>query len=68
MAPTLPMSKLYFIRDMIHSQSLTTFQMADAAECSEKTISRHFLISTDVGLLTLTFTLFSLRVLRVHGV
>ena len=37
MAPNVPISKLYFIRDMIQSQSLTTSQMADAAECSEKT-------------------------------
>lgn len=38
MAPRLPASKLHFIRDMIQSQSLTTSQMADAAECSERTI------------------------------
>lgn len=37
-APNLPMSKLYFIRDMIQSQSLATSQMAEAAECSEKKI------------------------------
>jgi hypothetical protein len=30
MAPRLPLSKLYLIRDMIESQSLTTSQMADA--------------------------------------
>lgn len=38
MAPRLPPSKLQFIHDMIQSQSLTTSQMADTAECSERTI------------------------------
>jgi transposase len=38
MAPRLSPSKLRFIHDMIHGQSLTTYQMADAAECSEQTI------------------------------
>ena len=38
MAPRLPPSKLRFISDMIESQSLTISQMADAAECSERTI------------------------------
>ena len=38
MAPRLPLSKLHFIRDMIQSQSLTTSQMAEEAECSERTI------------------------------
>lgn len=38
MAPRLSPSKLRFIHDMIESKSLTTPQMADAAECSERTI------------------------------
>lgn len=38
MAPRLPTSKLQFIRDMIESQMLTTSQMAEEAECSERTI------------------------------
>lgn len=38
MAPRLPLSKLYLIRDMIESQSLTTSQMAEEAECSKLTI------------------------------
>ena len=38
MAPRLPHSKLQFIRDIIQSQSLTTSQFADVAECSEHTI------------------------------
>ena len=38
MAPRLPLSKLELISDMIQSQSLTTSQMADAAECSEHSI------------------------------
>jgi hypothetical protein len=42
-APNLPMSTLCFIRDMIQSDSLTTSQMADAAECSEKTIKKGFI-------------------------
>ena len=39
MAPRLPPSKLYLIRDMIESQSLTTSQMAEEAECSKLTIT-----------------------------
>lgn len=38
MAPRLSPSKLQFIHDMMKSQSLTTTQMADAAECSDRTI------------------------------
>ena len=38
MAPRLPSSKLYLISDMIESQSLTTSQMAEEAECSKLTI------------------------------
>ncbi|CEO58410.1 Putative TPR domain protein [Penicillium brasilianum] len=38
MAPRLPHSKLCFIRDMIQSQSLTTSEIAEQAECSERTI------------------------------
>jgi hypothetical protein len=38
MAPRLPPSKLEMIRDMIHSGSLTISQMAEAAECSERSI------------------------------
>lgn len=38
MAPRLPPPALDFIRDMIKSGSLTTSQMAEAAECSERTI------------------------------
>jgi len=38
MAPRLPLSKLEMIRDMIHSGSLTTSEMAQAAECSERSI------------------------------
>ena len=38
MAPRLPSSKLYLINDMIESQSLTTSQMAEEAECSKLTI------------------------------
>jgi hypothetical protein len=36
MAPRLPPSKLHLIHDMIQSESLTTSQMTDAAECSER--------------------------------
>lgn len=39
MAPNLPTWKREFIRDMILSGSLTTSQMADAAECSERSIT-----------------------------
>lgn len=38
MAPRLPPSKLHLIRDMIESQSLSTSQMAEEAECSQPTI------------------------------
>lgn len=38
MAPRLPLSKLHLIRDMIESQSITTSQMAEEAECSQATI------------------------------
>ncbi|EKV06562.1 hypothetical protein PDIG_76690 [Penicillium digitatum PHI26] len=38
MAPRLPTSKLHLINNLIQSQSLTSFQMAEAAECSEQTI------------------------------
>lgn len=38
MAPRLPPSKLEMIRDMIHSGSLTISEMAQAAECSERSI------------------------------
>jgi transposase len=38
MAPRLPPSKLYFIRDMIESRSLTTSEMAEQAKCSHRTI------------------------------
>jgi hypothetical protein len=38
MAPRLPASKLHLIRDMIESQSLTTSEMAEEAECSKLTI------------------------------
>lgn len=38
MTPRLPVSKLRLIRDMIKSQSLTTSQMAEEAECSKLTI------------------------------
>ena len=38
MAPRLPPSKLYLIRDMIESQSRTTSQMAEEAGCSKLTI------------------------------
>ena len=38
MAPRLPPSKLEMIRDMILSESLNTSQMAEAAECSERSI------------------------------
>ena len=38
MAPRLPPSKLYLICGMIASQSLTTSQMAEDAECSKLTI------------------------------
>lgn len=38
MAPRLSPSKLQFIHDMILSQSLTTPQMADATDCSERTV------------------------------
>ncbi|KAJ5146627.1 uncharacterized protein N7515_001191 [Penicillium bovifimosum] len=38
MAPRLPLSKLHLIRDMIESQSLSTSQMAEEAECSKVTI------------------------------
>ncbi|KAI2681221.1 hypothetical protein DTO013E5_7825 [Penicillium roqueforti] len=38
MAPRLAPSKLHLIRDMIESQSLTTTQMAEEAECSKVTI------------------------------
>lgn len=39
MVSRLTPSKLQFIHDMIQSQSLTTSQMADAAECNELTIN-----------------------------
>lgn len=39
MAPNLPLWKLEFIRDMILSKSLTTPQIADTAECSERSIT-----------------------------
>lgn len=38
MAPRLPPCKLEMIRDMIEYGSLTTLQMATAAECSERSI------------------------------
>ena len=38
MAPRLPPSKLHLIRDMIESQSFTTSQMAEEAECTKVTI------------------------------
>jgi hypothetical protein len=38
MAPWLPPSKLEMIRDMIQSESLTTSQMAAAAEFSELSV------------------------------
>ena len=38
MAPRLPTSKLHLIRDMIESQSFTTSQMAEEAECTKLTI------------------------------
>ena len=38
MAPRLPHTKLYLIRDMIQSQSPTTSETAEQAECSERTI------------------------------
>jgi transposase len=38
MAPNLAASQLELIRDMIHSKSLTTSQMAEAAGCSERSI------------------------------
>ena len=38
MAPRLPPSKLEMIRDMILSKSLSTSQMAEAAECSGRSI------------------------------
>lgn len=38
MAPRLPPSKLHLIRDMIESQSLTTSQVAEEADCSKPTI------------------------------
>lgn len=38
MSPRLPASKLHLIRDMVESQSLTTSQMAEEAECSKLTI------------------------------
>ncbi|KAF9238003.1 hypothetical protein CBS147339_7612 [Penicillium roqueforti] len=38
MAPRLPPSKLEMIHDMILSKSLNTSQMAEAAECSERSI------------------------------
>lgn len=38
MAPRLPPLKLYLIRDMIQSRSLTTSEMAEQAECSDRTI------------------------------
>lgn len=40
MAPTLAKSTLVFIRDMISSGEITTFQMAEAACCSKRTIIR----------------------------
>ena len=39
MAPNLPSWKHELIRDMILSKSLTTSQMAYAAECSERSIT-----------------------------
>lgn len=38
MAPRLTLSQLEIIRDMIISQSLTTSQMAEAADCSKRSI------------------------------
>jgi hypothetical protein len=39
MAPKLSLSKLEFIRDMILSNSLTTSQIANAAKCSERSVT-----------------------------
>ncbi|KAJ5884843.1 hypothetical protein N7495_009353 [Penicillium taxi] len=39
MGPRLSLKKLYFIRDMIESRSLTTTQIAEEAECSKVTIT-----------------------------
>jgi transposase len=39
MAPKLSLSKLEFIRDMILSKLLTTSQIANAAECSERSVT-----------------------------
>ena len=38
MAPRLLPSKLFLIRDMVQSQSVTISQMAEAAECSKPTV------------------------------
>ncbi|KAJ5365248.1 hypothetical protein N7517_008134 [Penicillium concentricum] len=38
MAPRLPRAKLKMIQDMISSKSLTTSEMANAAECSKRSI------------------------------
>ncbi|KAJ5365326.1 hypothetical protein N7517_008212, partial [Penicillium concentricum] len=38
MAPRLPLSKLEMVQNMISSKSLTTSQMAKAAECSKRSI------------------------------
>lgn len=38
MAPRLAPSQLVMIRDMISSKSLTTPQMAEAADCSKRSI------------------------------
>lgn len=38
MAPKLSTWKLHLIRDMIESQSFTTSQMADEAECTKLTV------------------------------
>lgn len=37
-ASRLPLSKLYFIRDMLQSRSLTTYEIAEQAEGSDHTI------------------------------
>lgn len=39
MAPRLPLSTLYLIRDKIKSQSFTTSRMAEEAECGKLTIT-----------------------------
>lgn len=38
MAPRLPLAKHHLIRDMIESQPVTIFQMAEEAECTKLTI------------------------------